>query len=66
MEEGSAVQQGGYLWPDVLVLGTWYRSKDRKQTPYIDFGSYLMNKKWWLEEELNVHMLRFQQVKSIC
>ena len=66
MEEGSAVQQGGFLWDDVLALGKWYRSKDRKQTPYINFGSYLMNKKWWLEEELNVHMLRFQQVKSIC
>ena len=42
----------------------WHRSKDRVQKPYSDFTSYMMNKKWWLEEEFNLHMMRFQQVKS--
>ena len=39
----------------------WYRSKDVKggKNP---FGSFMMNKKWTLEEDLNNHMLRFQQV----
>ena len=39
----------------------WYRSKDKKggEDP---FGSYMMNKKWTLQEEFNNHMLRFQQV----
>ena len=40
---------------------TWYRSKEKKggMNP---FTSYMMNKKWILEEEFNTHMLRFQQV----
>ena len=25
----------------------------------------MINKKWWLEDQFNVHMLRFQQVKFI-
>ena len=39
----------------------WYRSKDKLggDNP---FGSYMMNKKWTVEEEFNNHMLRFQQV----
>ena len=28
----------------------------------IPFGSYMLNKKWTLEEEFNNHILRFQQV----
>ena len=40
----------------------WYRSKDKLggENP---FASYMMNKKWILEEEFNNHILRFQQVK---
>ena len=39
----------------------FYRSKERKggDNP---FGSYMLNKKWTLQEEFNNHMLRFQQV----
>ena len=39
----------------------WYRSKDKLggKNP---FASYMINKKWTLEEEFNNHMLRFQQV----
>ena len=40
---------------------SWYRSKERKggRNP---FSSYMLNKKWTLEEEFNNHLLRFQQV----
>ena len=40
---------------------SWYRSKEKKggRNP---FSSYMMNKKWTLEEEFNNHLLRFQQV----
>ena len=58
---GSSVVQGSFLWEYELRLGKWHRSKDRKggQNP---FGSYLMNKKWTMEEEFTKHMLHFQQV----
>ena len=70
MEEGSAVQAGAYLFDYELALENrtegkrWYRSKGRLagKNP---FASYMMNKKWWLEEEFNNHMLRFQQVPEL-
>ena len=40
----------------------WYRSKDKISKMKLPFGSYMLNKKWTLEEEFNNHMLRFQQV----
>ena len=39
-----------------------YRSKEKSPQGNLAFGSYLMNKKWPLEEQFNNHMLRFQQV----
>ena len=58
---GSSVVQVSFLPDFILEWGKWHRSKDRKsgENP---FGSYLMNKKWTMEEEFNIHMLRFQQV----
>ena len=58
---GSSVFQVGFLLDYWLEWGKWYRSKDRAsgQNP---FGSYLMNKKWTMEEEFTKHMLHFQQV----
>ena len=41
-----------------------YRSKERKSTGEIPSGSFMLNKKWTLEEEFTNHMLRFQQVSS--
>ena len=64
MGTGTAVRVSLFLTPWEKTLGRWHRSKDKKQKPGSEFGSYMMNKKWWLEEELNVHMMRFQQVKS--
>ena len=51
-------------WPEVYnspEYGRWHRSKD-KQAGDSPFASYMMNKKWTLEEEFNNLMLRFQQV----
>ena len=63
MGKGTAVKEGCCLAPYELAMGRWYRSKVKKLKPDSDFGSYMMNKKWWLEEEFNVHVMRFQQVK---
>ena len=39
---------------------SWYRSKERRDpNPYT---TYLMSKKWSLVEEMNLHIMRFQQV----
>ena len=50
-----------YLLPYEREYGKWYRSKDIKGD-FLPFISSLINKKWWLEEELNNHLLQFQQV----
>ena len=42
--------------------GRHYRSKDKKVKASLFFDSFMMNKKWTLEEEFNNHILRFQQV----
>ena len=61
VKTGTSVLENGLLYSVYLVHGKWHRSKDRKggENP---FGSYMMNKKWTLEEEFNNHMLRFHQV----
>ena len=60
-ENGSSVVVTSYLMRNQLARGKWHRSKNRMigQHPY---GSFLMNKKWTLEEEFSMHMLIFQQV----
>ena len=70
MGEGSAVMAITYLKSSYLKLENitegkrWHRSKERL-TRINPFNSFLMNKKWWLEEEFNNHMLRFQQVPEL-
>ena len=62
VQNGTSVLEIGYLLDWELAYGNWYRSKDRAaQYP---FASYMINKKWPLEEELTNHLLRFQQVIS--
>ena len=51
----------GYLLDFELAYGKWHRSKERKAGKH-PFSSYMMNKKWTLEEEFNKNMLRLQQV----
>ena len=58
---GSSVFEVGFLYDDMLQWGKWHRSKEKKGGNY-PFASYLMNKKWTLEEEFTKHMLHFQQV----
>ena len=65
MENGTAVRVHSKLLGFELALGRWHRSKDNMQKPYSDYDSFMINKKWWLEEQFNVHMMRFQQVKFI-
>ena len=43
----------------------WHRSKDIREGGDMNFASYMLNKKWALEEEFNNHMLRFQQVRGV-
>ena len=58
---GSSVYQGSYVADHWYKWGKWYRSKDRGGGE-IPFASYLLNKKWTMEEEFTKHMLHFQQV----
>ena len=48
--------------PAITKYGRYYRSKDTKVRASLTFSSFMMNKKWRLEEEFNNHILRFQQV----
>ena len=66
IRNGSAVVELARLWTSLQDYAkventSWYRSKERK-AGVNPFGSYMMNKKWTLEEDFNNHMLRFQQV----
>ena len=58
---GTAVIEFGMLLESDLKYGKWYRSQEKREGDN-PIGSYVMNKKWWLEEEMNLHMMRFQQV----
>ena len=66
LKTGSAVVECAYMYQYELDWAkdyntSWYRSKEKRggESP---FGSYMLNKKWTLEEEFNNHILRFQQV----
>ena len=61
---GSSVVECAFLVDSALELGRWHRSRDRKGGDH-PFASYMLNKKWTLEEEFNNHMLRFQQVSAV-
>ena len=65
MESWRLVLQKSYIDTWEESYGRWHRSKERVQKPYSNFPSYMMNKKWWLEEQFNLHMMRFQQVKCL-
>ena len=67
VESGSSVIEVSFLYDSELEWAknystVWYRSKEKKggSNP---FKSYMLNKKWTLEEEFNNHMMRFQQVR---
>ena len=60
---GTSVVEAGVLLDKYLAMGRWHRSRERKGG-YHPFGSYMMNKKWTMEEEFNNHMLRFQEVRD--
>ena len=58
---GTSVFEVSFMYDEDLELGKWYRSKERSEGKN-NFPSYLLNKKWTLEEEFNNHLLKFQQV----
>ena len=59
---GTHLLQKGYI---SYASGDWYRSRERRSNSYSPFCAYMMNKKWWLEEEFSNHILRFQQVNIL-
>ena len=66
LDRGDAVVEAAFMYNSELDWAknystSWYRSKTKKggQSP---FSSYMLNKKWTLEEEFNNHMMRFNQV----
>ena len=69
LKKGEAViehyklTQSELKWAKENYTTAWRRSKYIK--PDMNFGSYMLNKKWALEEEFNNHMLRFQQVRKL-
>ena len=61
VKTGSSVVEAGILWTEYLEFGKWHRSKERKAGDHT-FISFMLNKKWTMEEEFNNHEMRFQQV----
>ena len=64
---GTHLLQKGYISGPTKEMAEkanskWHRSRERRSNSYSPFCSYMMNKKWWLEEEFTNHILRFQQV----
>ena len=67
LKHGSSVVEVAYLDDYELDWAkdyntSFHRSRGTKIGDH-PFGSYMINKKWTLEEEMNNHILRFQQVK---
>ena len=60
--KSKCVLEVAYLRDYQSAMGRWHRSKEKKSPDYSPFSSYMMNKKFSLEEEFNNHILRFQQV----
>ena len=66
LQSGNAVVEAAFMYGYELDWAKnystrWYRSKDKKGGRY-PFSSFMLNKKWTLEEEFTNHMFRFQQV----
>ena len=67
LKRGDSVSEASHLYAYELDWAKehktrWYRSKNSAATGYSAYSSYLLNKKWTLEEEFNKHLLKFQQV----
>ena len=63
LERGEAVVELGFMFDYELEWANeyntrWYRSKHKKDGNF-PFASYLLNKKWTLEEEFNYYMMIF-------
>ena len=49
IDKGTHTQMSGYLYPEELDMGRWWRSQE-KVSGRIPYGGYLSNKKWYLNE----------------
>ena len=49
LDAGTHARMEGYLVPYYLIMGRWYRSKE-KVAGVNPYGGYLTNKKWHLKE----------------
>ena len=49
LDAGTHARMEGYLVPYYLVMGKWYRSKEKVAGKY-PYGGFLTNKKWHLNE----------------
>merc|ERR1719220_2060841 len=70
LDSGTAVVEVAFLYDSTLKFAkdkatSWYRSRDKKGG-INPFGSFMINKKWTLEEEFNNQMLRFQQAGLVA
>ena len=71
MENGTAVYEAAsvatwYLKGEYGIEAKFHRSKDKKDLTRSPFVSYMINKKWTLQEEFTNHLLMFQQVTEQC
>ena len=71
VEEGTSVIEAPFFntWYAETYYGIEakvYRSKGKKDLTRSLFASYMMNKKWTLQEEFANHLIMFQQVTEEC
>ena len=71
VEEGTSVIEAPFFntWYAETYYGIEakvYRSKGKKDLTRSLFGSYMMNKKWTLQEEFANHLIMLQQVTEEC
>ena len=71
VEEGTSVIEAPFFntWYAETYYGIEakvYRSKGKKDLTRSLFASYMINKKWTLQEEFANHLIMFQQVTEEC
>ena len=56
IDTGMYASLGTKPWDEELEFGTWYRSRDLL-TADLPYGQHLLNKKWPLTKERNLHLV---------
>ena len=60
---GSSVVLYSFLMDNQLAYGKWHRSSERRIARF-PYGSFLLNKKWTLAEDLSKQIYRLQAVRQ--